>query len=427
VTAASSNTVTSNDLRLQGVDYRGMVVRITRGSGQGQERTIASHTENRIVVSAAWVTVPDASSVLVIAEASWHFGALALSSPVQFSVPNRKGAWIHICGRSANAHDRESAIELAPLKRFELGGAGAGGDRDVPGAPEFTVVGTNRGTVDLVGVGFRDLENTRSITSGTLRLNYWDEVREETWFTLFEPLAAEAANLRVDRPMDAKEGTLLQIGTEILRVHSVGQDGHVAVERGCHDSVPAQHEVNAAVWQLTTSVHIIPFVKDFFGSPASGDFRYSIDLPNARLVSAEFFMSNVMGNSETSRLQYLREGWQGYRTHSGGQISLQVDGYLAIQSSAVPAVVLDRSHSVRDIRAVLREPATSEPVRITLRIDGEEYCQLAIPPGELESGIVDGAGLPMMRADRRLTMDITSVGSGAGASPGRDLTVTVRL
>jgi len=40
---------------------------------------------------------------------------------------------------------------------------------------------------------------------------------------------------------------------------------------------------------------------------------------------------------------------------------------------------------------------------------------------------VDGFGLPPLRERAEITLDILSVGYGDGATPGADLTVTIRL
>jgi hypothetical protein len=43
------------------------------------------------------------------------------------------------------------------------------------------------------------------------------------------------------------------------------------------------------------------------------------------------------------------------------------------------------------------------------------------------SNVVSGFGLPPLAGDARLTLDVMAVGQGADNTPGRDLTVTIRL
>ena len=80
----------------------------------------------------------------------------------------------------------------------------------------------------------------------------------------------------------------------------------------------------------------------------------------------------------------------GLRTLSGGQYSIEVDGFLAIENGAAPDVMIEATHSVRDIYAVVREaPAdstgpTNSPIQIRLNQTLPDqsptvYCTLNIP------------------------------------------------
>jgi hypothetical protein len=117
----------------------------------------------------------------------------------------------------------------------------------------------------------------------------------------------------------------------------------------------------------------------------------------------------------------------GLRTLSGGQISIQVEGYLAIQNNAAPALVIDRAHSARDMFAVVREAPDGGNVELTVRQGSVTYCTLIIPDGDTISNIETGFGLPPLAADARLYLDITSVPGAPNTLPGRDLTMTIRL
>ena len=152
-------------------DFEGAVVRITRGTGAAQERAVIANTSTTLTVSPAWTVTPDSTSFFVVANATWNFGGLSATSPVSIEVPNQTGATVEISGRSANVLNQESAMELNPLTRWQIGGASGGGvDSDVPAAPVFGLSLAGQGTVDLIGLSFTDLTNTHTIVAGTLTL-----------------------------------------------------------------------------------------------------------------------------------------------------------------------------------------------------------------------------------------------------------------
>src|SRR5258708_29355792 len=117
--------------------FRRGVVIITRGRGATQERSVVSNTATTLVVTPPWTVVPDATSYFVVAEATWSFGGLGATSPVTIEVPNRTVATVEISGRSANVLDQESAPELNPLTRWQIGGGGGGGGGRGPPPPRL--------------------------------------------------------------------------------------------------------------------------------------------------------------------------------------------------------------------------------------------------------------------------------------------------
>ncbi len=428
-TIFSANTIGSSILQMIADEHAGKVVRITRGRGAGQERSILANDNSTLTVATNWSIVPDATSHFVVAEAGWHFGAEGETGPIQFDVPNRAGATVHVSGRSANALGRECSYELSPLTRWRLGGAsGPGFDEDVSGAPTFGLRPTGQGTVELVGVGFADPANIRNIQAGTLTLHYWEELNSPTQFFLAAGLTAEDTVVELTSPGPATVGTLIQIDSEVLVVEEVLDGGlRYEVTRGSHGTWPSALGPGVPVYHLTRKVFVIPFVRDFFGSPASGSFAYPIFLPDVRVAAAEMFVTNTRGNSESTRVSFTGTADQGLRTLSGGQLSLQVEGFLAIESEAAPPLVIEDPHSVRDIFAVVAEAPTGAPVALRLWQDGEVYCELTIPAGERVSSIVPGFGLPPLREKAQLRLEVVSVGQAPGTTPGRDLTVIVRL
>jgi hypothetical protein len=428
VTTHSANTIGNGTLGMAPNVYRGATVRITRGTGAAQERTITGNDATTLTPGSKWTVEPDETSWFVVAESGWHFGAAGSCGPLDFEVPNRVGATVHVCGRSANVHDRECAYELSPVTRWRITGGGAPLDTDVAGKPVFGLMTTRRGEITLAAVAFEDLTNTRTISSGTLTLHYWNELNSPCGVLLNTDVAAGDTTIALASVGTALAGDLIQIDSELLTVQTVSSDGkQYEVARGAQGSTAAAHASQAAVYRLSKSMLVVPFAKDFFGSPSSGSFSYSTLLPDTRIASAEFFVTNAKGNSEISTACFNATVDGGLRTLSGGQFSIQVEGYLAVETNAAPPLVVQDTHAVRDVFAVVGEAPTGAPVELDLRQNGAVYCHLTIPAGQIYSNVVNGFGMAPLEANALLTLDIVSVPEANDAKPGRDLTVTIRL
>jgi len=428
-TVFSATTIGSSVLQMIGNEHTGALVRITGGAGAGQERLVAGNDASTLILEHSWTTMPDSTSRFVVAEASWRLGAASASSPVEFEVPNREGVTVHISGRSVNARGGECSYELSPLTRYTIGGAAAaGGDQDVAGQPGFGLNHAGQGTVELVGVGFEELENTRSIEAGTLNLHYWDELGSPTPCSLAASIGAGDFIVELNQAGPGTVGSLIQIDSEIIVVEEVLDGGlRYEVTRGSHDTSPGSYAAGKPVYHLQRKVFVAPFVTDFFGSPASGSFSFPIHLPDVRIGAAELFVTNSRGNSESARNAFTGVVDRGLRTLSGGQLSIQVGGNLAIESNAAPPLVIEASHSVRDVFAVVRTAPTGGPIELELRQDGDPYCALTIPAGETISNIRNGFELPPLREKSELSLNILSVSQTADTMPGAGLTVTIRL
>jgi hypothetical protein len=195
------------------------------------------------------------------------------------------------------------------------------------------------------------------------------------------------------------------------------------VTRGVHGTQAVAHLESAPVYHLLTSVVIMPFPAEFFGSPYSGGWNDSIASPDVRIASAQMFVTNQKGNSPSASIFLTHTIDNGFRTLSGGQYSIQVDGYLAVDASAAPVLVVDAAHSVRDVFGVLGSAADA-PIRLQLSLNGAAYCQITFPAGASISNSVDGFALPPLTSGSQLTLSILSVGQ---TNPGSDLTVIIRL
>ena len=250
--------------------YRGMTVRITRGTGAGQERTIAANNATTLTLSPAWVVEPDATSFFVVAEAGWHFGALTKSSPVQFAVPNRAGEMVEITGRAANVNDVECAPELSTVTRWQIGGAGVATiatcrRRRSSGCG----AGKAAGRWSLSGVSFTNLTNTRTISVGTLTLYYWDELQGHAGDHCWRALLAAS-----DTDADSERGGTGAGGKHVSdrQRSDAGDRGHEQRDAVRSDArhawhTAAAHAAQAPVYHLASKTVIAPFPDRFLRQP----------------------------------------------------------------------------------------------------------------------------------------------------------------
>ena len=429
VSIQSTNTVGNSTLNMLAGDYNGATVWITAGTGAGQERTVASYTATTITVTQNWDIVPDSSSLFAIAESTWQFGASSNASPVVFVVPNRDGMTVDVSGRAANALDIESDYELSPLTRWTISGAaGTGQDTDVPGQPTFGLFPTGQGAVEIQAIGFTSLANTTTISAGTLTLGYWNELNGPSSLSISAALGASATTIGLSAAVTVQVGDLVQIESEVLVVQAaVSSASSCPVSRGAYGSSAAAHVIDTPVYLLLKKTYIMPFVNDFFGSLASGSYAYPVMLPDVRIATAELFVTNDRGNSSVARECFTATTDVGIRTLSGGQLTIQIEGPLAIQTDAAPLLLMDNAHSVRDVYAVVKQPPTGTAITMQVTQNGTPYCQLTIPVNTVISNDVDGFALGPLDEKAQIGLDITAVTATSGTSPGSDLTVTIRL
>ena len=420
----SPRTVGNGNLQMSLNGYQGMTARVTRGTGTGQEASIASNDATTLTLSNAWVVTPDATSYFVVAESGWHFGAMTKSSPVSLVVPNQGGETVHVTGRSANAVNVECPPLLSTVTRWQIGGSGFS-DSAAPPTPFFGLgAGKSGGTLDLSGVSFSSLTDTETISAATLTVYYWDELQGATSFALANAIGTGDTTLTLNAPGPAQAGSILQIDSEVLGVTAVSEGGvQYTIQRGVQSSPAGVHAAQTAVYHLAGLTATAGFPQGFFGSPYSGTWGFPIPLPDVRVASAQLFVTNQKGNSPTASACLTHTVDSGLRTLSGGQYSIQVEGYLSVDQSASPALVVEAAHSVGDIYAVLGAAADAT-VQLQLNINGSAYCQLVFQANETISNDVSGQGLPPLAAGDQITLAVQTVGQ---TYPGADLTVIIRL
>ncbi len=425
----SSSTIGRSDMNATGITYSGLVVRIVEGTGRGQERSISGNTNTTLTVSSGWSTVPDSSSQFVIADSSWKFAAVTSSSPAKFEIAYQAGAVIEISGRAANVNNQEAAIDLCPLTQWALGGGRA--DVGIAGIPNFTLSAPGAGALTISQVGFNDLANTSSVTSGTLEVCAWNELLTPSVYSLAGALDGREVNIEIAQASNFVTDNVLQIGTELMTILGTNGNNGYSVARGSLLSSATAHSIGDPVLLLTQSTIIVPFATGFFENRASQNYMHTLSLPDYRVCAAQFYVTNSFGDGETNQTCYISSTEAGLRTLSGGQFSFQVSGFVTNQQNAAPMVVVEAAHAVRDIRATITQPPLGYAIGIELLQNGTPYCGLTINSGSLTSTpVVDGLSLLPLSEDATLTMNtsLTPVqGFTGSASPGQDLTVTIRL
>lgn len=425
----SANTIGESAAGMQVNEYRGAVARITGGAGSGQERTIIANTDSTLTVAPKWDIVPDDTSKFQIADVSWQFGATTSSSPATITVPNRTGAIVDISGRAANVQDDECAYGLSPLTTWKIsGGSGSLLDQDVPGQPTFGLFAMGQGVIEVVGIGFADLTNTRGVAAGTLSVLYSDEVSPAPPIPLLAAIGDSDLIAVFTSAVAAQPGDVLQIESELLMVlQAVSGGTSLQVTRGGFKTTASAHAIGTLAYPLTRKTFVMPFPVDFFGTPACGSYSYRVVFPNVRIAAAEFFVTNSKGNSTVMQRAFTLVTDGGIRTLSGGQVSIQIEGLLAIQTAAAPPLIIDSPHSVRDLFANVGTAPTVSSINLQVTQNGQPYCSLSIPAGAAVSNVVDGATLPPLRAEDQIGLNVLSLPQTPDSIPGADLTVTIRL
>jgi hypothetical protein len=425
----SGTTVGNSTLNMVPNLYNGATVRITTGTGAGQERTIASNTASTLTITTQWSIQPDDTSFFLIADSTWNFGASSNASPVSFAVPNREGVTIHVSGRAANVMDEECAYELSPLTRWTiLGAAGQAVDTDVSAQPAFGLYSIGAGNIEVLGISFSDLTNTLSISAGTLTLAYWDELNGPSTILLSAAVAPTDTSFTIGTAVSAAIGDLIQIDQEVMAVHqTVTNSTTISVTRASHGTTAAAHTAPTGVYILEKKIFILPFAQEFFGSPASGSYAFPIAIPDVRIAAAELFMTNSRGNSSVAAESFTSTTDSGLRSLLGGQLTIQVEGPLAIQTNAAPPLLVETTCSVRDVYAVVQDAPSGAPVTMQVTQNGQVYCDLTIATGATVSNVVNGFALGPLQAQAIVGLNITSVVQTSGTAPGSDLTVTIRL
>lgn len=429
-TSWTTTTITKTGLGLLADRWAGKKLVIRSGAGQGQERNIVSNTATTITVDRPWETTPDATSKFAIVDTAWTFATESDSDVITVMLPLMPASSFEVSLRSVSKDSSELDPLESPSLVWQVGvGSTSGTDTGVPPKPGFGFGLIEQGTVSIGGIAFTTLENLASVYVGQLGILFWDELLAPTAVGLgFELFAEDSEVTLLGLTTPLPSGTYFQVEEEIFETVGDPASGNIyTVIRARYQSTATTHAVDRPVFILTRREMTIPFVPGYFSSTSAVGFRYNFRLPNVRISGADMTLYNRVGASERSEECYTGVTNFGVRTLSGGQITMNVQGYLAIEASAGNSFVLDRATVVRDVSAYVQEPPVGADVEIMVRLNGAPYCELVIEDGSHVATAVSRFNVAPLPSGGTLSFDVLNVPPASVGTPGRDLTVLLQI
>jgi hypothetical protein len=177
--------------------------------------------------------------------------------------------------------------------------------------------------------------------------------------------------------------------------------------------------------------HMATFVfepQTFIPVPPEENFSWIPDwvgpvlLPTVQIAAIDAWVVNAFGPSAMFAGTYITVN--PLRTLHGGQVTLEVDGVLGVQSDAVPEFTMPYAAAPDVVFANVTEAPTGAPLRMTVKVDGADYAKLTIAAGGVSSVAQSGYALGAIAEGAKIGLDITAVGS---TFPGERLVVVVKL
>jgi hypothetical protein len=298
-----------------------------------------------------------------------------------------------------------------------------GQDYAAPPEPVFGIA-AYPGTLLFAGIDFQDLTNTKTISTLTFTVCHYDETAP-IQTTLTQPISDTDTLLTAASLSAFAPGDLALLDAEIVKLTSI--NGNTAqIERAQKNSTATAHSAGARLTLLSKRLFVYHVPRDFFGTPASGEWEAREPFPSMAVCAVELYVTNLFGHSPTRVSNYTSNLVDGrLRILSGEQVDLIVDGILGIESDAVPPVYLPRAASIRDIYAYCRNAPLGGDIQVVVKVAGTPLGTVVIQDGQTwPANSIDGKDLPAIGPQQAITLDITSVGS---AYPGERLVVTIRL
>jgi len=408
----------------------GKKIVIRSGTGVGQERSIRSNSSATINISSSWDVLPDATSKFAIVDGSWTLSVESETDLITVMLPLLTASTFEVSLRSVAKDDSELDMLESPSLVWQIGvGSVSSLDSNVPPEPVFFFGLIEEGTVSVGPIGFLTLENLASVYIGQLGLLFWDELLAPTPVALGSALlSSDTSAMLTGLSNSLAIGTLFQVEEEIVQTTGAPASGNVyPVTRALYKTTASAHSNGLPVFVLSRREMTIPFAPGYFSSTSAVGFRYNLRLPNVRISGADLVLFNRIGPSIRSEESYTGVFNYGVRTLSGGQITMNVQGYLAIEASAGNSYVVDRTTVVRDVSAYMQEPPTGANVEILVKVNGTPYCELLIEAGSHVATAVSRFNVQPLAPGATLSFDVLNVPPAAAGTPGRDLTVLLQI
>jgi hypothetical protein len=429
-TSWTTTSITRSSLNLVVDRWVGKKLVIRSGTGKGQERVITTNSETTLTFDQAWDILPDATSKFSIVEPAWTMAEESDTDLITVMLPLFSTSSFEVNLRSVSKDGSELDPLEAPSVVWQVGvGSTSSSDTGVPSKPSFGFGLIEEGTVSIGGITFQVLENLSSVYIGQLGILYWDELLAPTPITLAAALSEAATVVVLDGLVNPlPTGSLFQIDEEIFETTGAPTAGNqYPVTRARYRTFAATHDPATAAFELIRREMTIPFVPGYFSSTSAVGFRFNFRLPNVRISGADLTLYNRLGPSERAEENYTGVTSFGVRTLSGGQINMNVQGYLAIEAAAGNSYVVDRTTVVRDVSAYVQEPPVGGNVEIMVRVNGNPYCDLTILAGSHVAAAVNRFNQAPLLPGSTLTFDILNVPPASAGTPGRDLTVLFQI
>jgi len=298
-------------------------------------------------------------------------------------------------------------------------------DQDYAAPPEPVFgIAAYPGTLLFAGIGFQDLANTRTISTLSFTVWHYDETAP-IQTTLTQPISDTDTSLTAANLGSFAPGDLALLDAEIVKLASI--NGNTAqIERAQKHSTATAHNAGARLTLLSKRLFVYHVPRDFFGTPASGEWEAREPFRSMAVCAVELYVTNVFGNSPVKVNNYTSNLIDGrLRILSGEQVDLIVEGVLGIESDAVPPVYLPQATSIRDIYAYCRSAPQGGDINAVVRVAGNALGTVIIHDGQSwPANSIDGKDLAAIQPGQAITLDITSVGT---TFPGERLVVTIRL
>jgi len=280
------------------------------------------------------------------------------------------------------------------------------------------------GILIFTAIGFQDLANTKTISTLTFTVWHYDETAP-IQTTITAAIDEEATSLTAQNLTSFAPGNFALLGREIIQITAI--NGQTAeIQRAQKDSIATAHDSGARLTLLHKRLFIYHVPRDFFGTPASGEWEAREPFRSMAVCAVELYVTNVFGNSPVKINNYTSNFVNGrLRILSGEQVDLIVEGIIGIESDAVPPVYLPQAASIRDIYAYCKNAPLGGDIHAVVKVAGNALATVIIQEGRtFPANSIDGKDLPAIQPNQPITLDVTSVGT---TFPGERLVVVIRL